>query len=153
MLGQEVDQEFSASFIGFDFNTNLYLLDFASDCDCPTWSKDGSILDAGFFVQISPGVAYGDFSAQSTVGEEQNTSDDDHTAFKFGLGIGLDVGLNDIVTITPLITWQRYFGVEWESLSTQVTNDVIPEDGNETTDLDQLFFGLKVQVRLDEIRR
>ena len=152
LIGQ-VDQEFTATFIGLDFHTNLYLLDFASDCDCPTFSKDGSILDAGFFVQLSPGVAYGDFSAASSseTGETRNESTN-ATAFKFGIGVGLDIGISDGFTITPMVNWQRYFGMEWENLGTFNTNDVIPEGADETTDLDQLFFGLKLQVRLDELR-
>ena len=34
--------------IGVGVNTHIYPLDFAGDCDCPTFSKDGNLVSKGF---------------------------------------------------------------------------------------------------------
>ena len=52
------DREINARFLSFFFNTNFYLFDFRSDCDCPTFSKQDHTLQKGFFIQVSPGLSY-----------------------------------------------------------------------------------------------
>ena len=39
-------------FFSFFFNTNVYFLDLASDCDCPTFSKQNDFFKKGLFFQL-----------------------------------------------------------------------------------------------------
>ncbi|MEM1221080.1 MAG: hypothetical protein AAGH79_19320, partial [Bacteroidota bacterium] len=80
---------------GFQFKTNIYLFDFGTDCNCPTFGKQGPSLQKGFFVQLSPGYAIYDLEIPTA--NLENTS-----GFTFGGGVGIDFGLSNLLTITPI---------------------------------------------------
>ena len=44
------------SYIGLQVNTHIYIMDLESDCNCPTFSKDGPSMKKGFFINIAPGM-------------------------------------------------------------------------------------------------
>lgn len=137
--------DFTARFVGFHFNTNIYPLDFDGDCQCPTWGKEGSFVEKGFFIRLSPGLNY--FSSEIQA-EDFNESGNEIIP-SFGLGVGLDIGVAPVVTITPIAMYTRYFGATWTQLGRAFF-------GGEGTDIDSglshLFFGLKLGIRFDEIR-
>ena len=92
----------------FYFNTHFYLLDFDSDCDCPTWEKDGNFLQKGLYVAVSPGISR--HTTSTTFGSVGTISGEKHqsTAYSLGAGIGLDIGITKLLTITPFYR-ARYF--------------------------------------------
>ena len=116
-----------------------------ADCDCPTFSREAGLLEKGFFVQIAPGLSYFD----GKVEEAAIISEDNGLNFKLGLGIGLEIGLSDYITISPIIKYNRYFNVKWEGLKEDISSfyqiDVI--DGNNTTNINQFYGGLKLSIR------
>ena len=131
---QPVDVSFSS--FNFNLNINIYPLDFYNDCDCPTFSKEGGPLEKGFHFIISPGIRYYSW-------DNLNLSDDNQLAIMGGMGIGLDLGINDLLTITPSVIY-RY------SLSPELvfTNDIGAGnmiDGN----MGQLLLGLRLGFRPD----
>ncbi|MEL6867411.1 MAG: hypothetical protein AAFP19_23500 [Bacteroidota bacterium] len=141
-------QDFSSTQLGFHFNTNIYILDLGEDCDCPTFDKDGTILDKGLFVQVSPGLSL--FQNRYEGLEEVKSND---TVFSLGIGLGLDIGLTNFVTLTPLISFHRFFNAEWEDLILLATDGrEISGDAGETTSPNQFFAGLKLGFRFDQIR-
>lgn len=79
---------------GFEFKVNIYPFDFGGDCDCPTFGKQGPQLQKGFFLQLSPGYAVYDVS----IGE---AGLDSGNGFTYGGGLGLDIGVSNLLTITP----------------------------------------------------
>ncbi len=85
--------------LGVRFPARIYPLDFASDCDCPTFSKQNDLIKKGFFVELAPGYFY-DQSSISQIDRE-----DSHGQAEVSLGVGLDIGINDLVTITPLVSY------------------------------------------------
>ncbi len=133
--------------LSFFFNTNVYFLDIKGDCDCPTFSKKGPPLSKGVFFQVSPGISYWmlDYSLQ-----EQKTIDAEALAFSIGAGIGLDIGLSDLITLSPVISMRYSPSVSWEGI--QGANNGIEEweTGDEKTGVFQTHLGLRVGLRLDE---
>ena len=81
--------------------------------------------------------------------------DDSNTQFvpSIGVGIGLDIGVHPVVTVTPLVTYHRYFGAEWKDLGNYFTPEGTPTSTDVSTDMSHLFLGLKLQLRLDEVRK
>ncbi len=84
---------------GFNFNANIFIypLDFHSDCNaCPTFSKDGGIIKKGFHWIIMPSIYQHNFDSNifSNV-----------TNFRIGLGAGLDIGLTNMITLVPFVTY------------------------------------------------
>lgn len=128
-------------------NTSFYLFDMAGDCDCPTFSKDGGIFKKGFFVQISPGISYSRLNVQRTDLEIDQTSSTFNPSL--GIGAGVDIGLNDFVTITPFLKYRYLFGAEWEDLQSTLRPEVsVLLDTN--TGIETVSFGVRVGVRFDE---
>ena len=87
----------------FHIKNNLYLLDFKNDCDCPTFSKQSGWFSKSFFVQVAPGVAFHQQAAkiQDVAGENI----DNRFQAELGLGAGFDVGLSDLITISPYFNY------------------------------------------------
>ncbi len=85
--------------IGVRIPARIYPLDFASDCDCPTFSKQNDLIKKGFFVEVAPGYFY-DQSWISLIDRE-----DSHGQAEVSVGVGLDIGINDLITVTPLVSY------------------------------------------------
>lgn len=140
--------DFKVNVYGFHFNTNIYPLNFKDDCNCPTFKKDGQILDKGFHFILSPGVNYYNFK----INDDSYITDD--IVFSAGLGVGLDLGLTDYITLTPMVLYNRHFGVTWEDLDQALGYlDALPEGASTTTDIDQFFVGARLRIRFDEMNK
>jgi hypothetical protein len=97
------------SSIDLDFNAAFYLFDFEGDCNCPTFSKQGTLVKKGFFFELQPGVGYQTITLQ----EAQSSN----MVVKLGIAAGLDIGISDQYTMTPFISGTRIFAGEWEALT------------------------------------
>ena len=87
----------NASELGFQFKTNFYLFDFGTDCDCPTFGKQGPQLQKGFFLQLSPGIAIYHQELAAGMVESNNI------AVTLGGALGVDIGVTNLLTLTPII--------------------------------------------------
>jgi hypothetical protein len=130
--------------IDLDLNTAIYPFDFGGDCDCPTFSKEGDLFKKGFFLEINPGVAY------QTLHRVRGNTDptnplpfsDNNMVFKIGVGGGLDIGLSDQFTLTPLfaLTWQS--SNTWDGLNPDGSAGMLDDDA-------YLSAGLRVTYKPD----
>lgn len=142
----------------FFANTSFYFLDFLGDCDCPTWSKQGTFLKKGLFAYVSPGVSYlqlqtdfrkpdQDSSVPNLIVQEKTGL----TTFSLGAGLGLDIGLSDLVTVTPIVGARYFLSTNWQEL--EQYNDenclclfLVEEPKSSIL---QLSAGLRIGFRLD----
>ncbi len=102
--------DYDLATLGFIVNTHIYFMDFFGDCDCPTFSKQGSPIARGLFLRISPGVSMGFHSyrfAQSAQSFEANSED---WAFQISLGLGYDIGISNLLTATPFVQYHVGWG-------------------------------------------
>lgn len=99
------DFEMGLSRIGFQFNTQIYPLDFEGDCNCPTWGKDNEFLKKGLFFTLAPGLDY--FVTDLTY-EGVSQSVDNFVSFKIGVGGGVDIGISNLMTISPFVLVNFY---------------------------------------------
>jgi hypothetical protein len=128
----------------FFLNTNFYLLDFAGDCNCPTFSKQGQFFKKGFFIQLSPGVTY----FQQAVSRTADRFSGNAFAFNLGAGAGIDIGITDVVTLTPLAGVRYYPKVTWESLP-EVGDPVTVGLKSTESPITQFFAGARLGFRFD----
>lgn len=140
---------FQVDFLSFYFNTNIYLLDLLNDCNCPTFSKQNDFFKKGFFVQVSPGLSLPRFEYSN----DNSTQTGDLQA-NIALGLGLDIGLTDLVTLTPLIRARYQPNVAWNATFPDPNDlnnpDVFPPTMTESdANIWQYFAGLRIGVRLD----
>ncbi len=135
-LMSDGDNSFNSnSAIHFSFNTQIYPIDFHSDCNsCPTFSKDGGLVKKGFYWIISPGISSYNFEfTDSATGQEGVIIDD--IAFRIGLGAGLDIGLSNLMTISP---FARY------NISATLSDDT------DSSTYNQFQIGLRAVLRVDK---
>lgn len=128
--------------LGFQFKTNIYLFDFGTDCNCPTFGKQGPSLQKGFFIQLSPGYALYNFNAATA--DIENTS-----GFTFGGGAGIDFGLSNLLTITPIASFRYATQPYFENDVLDVNGQVIGVGGPK---LFTYQLGLQATFRIDKRR-
>jgi len=126
--------------LGFHYNTNIYLLDLDGDCDCPTWRKEGPTFKKGFFIQLSPGVNI----FNKTIDLEGNNFKENDVVFSLGAGAGMDIGLNEMLTITPFVKANLFLSTDWTDLNTLRIIEIEMEDGQNQTSFNQLSVGIRV---------
>lgn len=78
---------------------SFYLLDFKGDCHCPTFSKQNDLVKKGFFVQLITALEFERAKFESLLPDawQQNV--------KGGIGLGLDIGASDFLTVTPIVQY------------------------------------------------
>lgn len=142
--------DFSNRFYSFFLNTNIYPFDFAGDCNCPTFSKQGQFLKKGFFLQVSPGITYlqGKVTFEQPVVENEKTFESTALAASIGAGAGLDIGISDFMTLTPMLSLRYFPNAKWESLSKYVGSDIYAPTSTESA-IWQWSAGVRLGFRLD----
>ena len=130
---------FTNKTIRFQLNTHIYFLDFRGDCDCPTFSKKGSPLKKGLFLNVSPGISY----FANTIEPLTSNITDYFITPNIGAGIGYDIGLNEKITLTTFTNTYFFSKLTWPGLSNLLTN---PSTGNKTangvTSISQIQAGI-----------
>lgn len=81
-------------------NVHIYMFDLQGDCDCPTWSREGPTLKKGLFLRLSPGLTY---QTASKNGQQEIINATEQWRAGLGAGLGFDIGLSDVVTVTPSV--------------------------------------------------
>lgn len=132
------------------FNTHFYLFDMKGDCDCPTFSKQGPKLEKGFYLELSPGLSWIHKKVVDAEGSEPEALQHKSFSPSIGIGAGLDIGISDLVTVTPHIGYRYYPSVAWSGLSgiTSLFEETYTLS-SETTAISQLYAGLRLGLRLD----
>ncbi len=147
------EHQYQSNILGFQFNTNIYLFDLTGDCDCPTFSKTDPIFKKGFFVQLSPGVAYLNNRFSGTRLDEKENA----IAFYAGIGVGLDLGISDFLTLTPIVRISRTFNANWKNIDEYASIDPNPTlvDGfsnqENLSNFNSIELGLRIGLRFDEM--
>ncbi len=149
------NSEMSMSGIHFNLPIHFYFLDLHSDCDCPTFSKQSDFLSKGLYVFLSPGISYNTNSIRVPNIENNADISNSHLAYRVGVGLGYDVGLSDLLTITPFISYNYGFSNQSKHLDAfnlahcsenGAICEIVPI-GN--TRLTQLQVGIRVSFRPD----
>lgn len=120
---------------------NVYPLDLGSDCYCPTWSKSGDVFSKGFFLQVFAGGVQLDKSLR----HPQLELDHDQMLPVVGIGVGLDIGVSEPITLTPMIRYGWMPGAEWPGLEEG-------EKDRKLTTVGMLWAGLRLGFRFDRQR-
>jgi hypothetical protein len=111
----------------FQLNTHIYFLDFRGDCDCPTFSKKGSPLKKGLFLNVAPGISY----FANTVNPLTSPTIDYFIKPNIGTGLGYDIGLTKNITLTTFTNAYFFPKLTWPGLINLLA---VPSTGNKTAD-------------------
>ncbi len=123
----------------FDMGTAIYPFDFAGDCDCPTFSKEGNLFKKGFFLELLPGVGYQIFSRLRSDPDDPDRLPirSKNFVWKMGGAAGLDIGVSEQFTLTPMLSATMLSATEWEGLRM---------DGTSGTLNDYVYFGAGIRI-------
>lgn len=137
---------------------HIYPLDFDGDCNCPTFSKDGNVFEKGVFVYAAPALGYhlfDDFySTDLSVGGPQFMVDSNNSAINFRgtLGVGIDIGLGDLLTITPSVGFGYSTAIGWDLLD-QLDNEVdVANDIESSNSYTQFLPAIRLTFRPDYLK-
>ncbi len=141
-----------------DVPMHIYLLDFEGDCNCPTFSKDGNVFEKGAFVYFSPGIGYhlfDDYYASGSfigAGDYKVETNNSALNFRATLGMGIDIGLGDLITITPSVGFAYGTAVQrdlLDGLDTEIESVDMVEASNAYT---QFLPALRLTFRPDYLK-
>ena len=136
------------------FNTDIYFLDFGSDCNCPTFSKQNDVLKRGLFLEVSPGYEFryldidyvDDNNTRATKTFRRNVP-------RVYGGLGFDLGLSDFFTVTPNIGLGYLPGTAWDGVEEFLSADITGIDNN-SRDRDLVMnAGVRILMRPDYTRK
>jgi hypothetical protein len=127
------------SLVEFSPAIQFYPLDFVNDCQCPTFSKQGQFLKKGVFIQVAPGLSYsllhlparGNDMVQTTAAKASDIS------YFARLGIGIDIGLSNLLTLSPTWGYQWASPLDWSEIFTSPSANSI-----------NVYSGMMFQMRL-----
>lgn len=128
----------------FNFHTHIYALDMGNDCNCPTFSKDGGTIDKGLFFHLTPGISYHNISTEFRDQTLEEPGTPDGISFRLGFGVGVDLGISDLWTLTPVISYFFRSALDWEGLEENTVSTASPRI---------LQFSLRLGFRPDYKRR
>ncbi|MEL6945366.1 MAG: hypothetical protein AAFO82_22165, partial [Bacteroidota bacterium] len=138
---------YSARFVGGFLHTRVYLFDFINDCNCPTFSKQNETFKKGFFVQLSPGYEFFQTEVKTRTEDNVLTRNNNDSKLSLGASIGLDIGVSDFMTLTPIVGASYLSEVDGDHLM----NDKVL--GDDFSNIYQFFAGINVGLRFERSRR
>ena len=139
------------SYFAFNLNSHIYLFDLKGDCDCPTFSKQGPSLNKGFFLSFSPGILYN--KKEISLDQLETSYDSNQMNFRIGIGAGFDIGISNLFTITPIISYNLTPGLAFNELGQMFSP--FPPNGPgspSTSGLNQIQFQLRFGFRPDYVK-
>lgn len=136
----------------FALNTQIYLFDIDGDCDCPTWGKEGSFFNKGFYFMLGPGISLVNQQDELTEGFTSSFLSNDSTIrLLLSAGAGFDIGITKSITLTFFGKIKWHSANEWLGLNRFIELSPNPvEYGDTSSVITQFESGLKVQYRWGE---
>jgi len=131
------------TYAGAEFNTQIYIFDLANNCDCPTFSKQGPELQKSLYISIAPGVQLKSTEAVSALSTSPVTNF--QASPYVGVGLGFDVGINNLLTISPYGSYR--FHLQEEEIVSALDGTVF------TDSMSSLQFGLRLIFRPDYVKQ
>lgn len=140
------ETKFESNYWSLQFATTFYPLDFEGDCNCPTFSKQGNLIKKGFFIQIVPELGIFNANTHTNSHLVETNTEGQNVYFAIGAGAGLDIGITDLLTITPIFKLSYYPSVSWEN------GGFLGQELGNTSFLGKQL-GLRISLRPDYLRQ
>jgi len=143
---ERLDRKFELRQIDLSLSSKIFLLSLEADCDCPTFSRDAGLLEKGFYLELIAGAS--SYNAKMKDIYEVN---DKGLSLKLGVGIGIEIGINDQVTISPYARFNRFFKNEWTGLQAAISDLDVTEINiaSDISPINQLSGGIRLGISLD----
>ncbi len=94
-------------------------------------------------------VSYLSNSFDDAVGSEASND----ITFGLGLGLGIDFGLSDFITITPVVRYSYLIDAEWKDLDKHLNLDSPEASENNVSEITNIYVGFRLGFRFDELNK
>ena len=134
---------------GIDLKTQIYFLDFHGDCDCPTFSNNEPIIKKGTYFIFSPGAYIFSGQINQTTTGIQLVAKELNSSFRLGLGLGIDIGINDLFSISPYYKYEIHRPFSWDELGTIPLSQGGNDQSSTSTKMTGHVTGVKLNIRFN----
>lgn len=131
---------------GFQLGVHVYPLDLLSKrgMQCPSFRRGGDVFSKGWFFSFTPGLIYSTKELYGSVvnGQtlEEFTDLENKLIFGFGLGTGIDIGISEYFSLTPMINYTFLLGEKWPGMSERFEQPSF----NDGTQVSYLSAGIRI---------
>jgi len=95
--------------LGLQLDLQVFPFDIYGDCNCPSFGRQNDFFQKAFYLRLLPGIA---FQMKNAVMEED--INDTGLIFSLGAGAGLNVALNELITLAPELSYHYLFNEKWD---------------------------------------
>jgi hypothetical protein len=124
----------------------IYPMDIRGDCNCPTFSRKGSIIKKGLWMGAAAGLTAMDnrimFDQLQGVRIQRSLS------YQAVLTAGLDLGLSDHLGVSPFIALTYFPKVSWTALSTLMAPEILATPPSENSKIMMIQLGITTKIQL-----
>jgi hypothetical protein len=124
----------------------IYPFDLQGDCNCPTFSRKGNLLQKGFWVAAIGGVTAMDNRINFDI--LQGVSIRRSLSVMGGVQAGLDLGLSEVLTLSPFLGFNYLPAVSWPELSTLLASELLVTAPGEKSPVRILQLGMRFKLTL-----
>ena len=139
---------------GVELPIHVYFLDLNEDTKTPTYSKEGPMLKKGLYGYVTPGyrrITYG-FTGREAESLIRTLNEvDKQNLVTIAAGLGLDIGLGDLFTISPFGGVEFVPGLKWYTLNDYI--ETSSSNGTRGDNLTTLLIGVRLSLRPDYLRQ
>jgi hypothetical protein len=122
----------------------IYPFDLQGDCNCPTFSRQGNLLQKGIWLAALGGVTAMDnrINFDLLQGESIRRS----LNVMGGVQLGLDLGLSEILTLSPFLGINYLPAVFWPELSTLLAPELLVTAPAEKSPVSIVQLGMRFKL-------
>jgi len=103
--------------IAFALPFQVFPFDLYGDCNCPTFGKENDFFKRAFFLKFIPEIDYQVLSYTNELNLSHEPDYTNNTAFSLGVGMGLNIALTQLLTLSPEISYHNVFSEKWGGLA------------------------------------
>jgi hypothetical protein len=126
--------------LAFSVPVVVFPMDLYGDCNCPTFGNQNDFFQKALFFKFIPGLSYR-FMEYS--GDSSNSAR--NLVYSVGAGAGLNIALNNKLTLAPEISYHRLFNVNWAGFSALHGQP----DANDHSAADKISLGIRLSLYLE----
>jgi hypothetical protein len=112
-----MNTDLKAHTLGLGLRSQFYIFDIDGDCDCPTFSRSEPFLKKGTYLFMSAGYYR---MRNNLVYNSTNVTliyIEGNTNWNLGVGLGIDIGLSEHLTLSPYYKYEFNGPTEFKSLN------------------------------------
>lgn len=125
LSGVKYDHQIIQAYLNFP--VQVFPFDLWGDCNCPTFGRQHDFFQKSFYLEFIPAFSLKQLRFSSEI--HKSVSND--FSFHAGIGAGLNFAFNDLLTLSPMLSYHYGYPENWDGLGAQLgETDVFDRTGS-----------------------